>query len=135
MNSVNTVQQHLAYIQKVLTGLNDRLTRITVPPRAVLTSKLQHAQALLASNLETHFRAAADQLIQETEEQIDDYIEHVRTEMSTNVTSCGPLLNIVRGIRAALCQCTADPFVSFRKFQTLLRPNSISNRSCSQKIH
>lgn len=81
MRSVNSVQQHLANVLKMLTKLKDRLTRITLPG-ATLSAKLQHAQALLASNLNKHFRAAADQLVHETEQQIDNYIEYVRMQVS-----------------------------------------------------
>uniref|UniRef100_A0A0R3S523 Prominin-like protein n=1 Tax=Elaeophora elaphi TaxID=1147741 RepID=A0A0R3S523_9BILA len=109
MKNVNPALLNLANALKMLTELNDRLGRIALPSVA-LSAKLQHAQALLSSNLNEYFRAAADQLVQEMEQQISKYIEHVRVQMSTNVSSCVPLFNIVRRTRIALCQAFVDPF-------------------------
>uniref|UniRef100_A0A915PRA3 Prominin-like protein n=1 Tax=Setaria digitata TaxID=48799 RepID=A0A915PRA3_9BILA len=109
MKDVNRAVRNLASALKMLTELNDRLKRLTLPSVA-LTGKLQHAQALLSSNLNEYFRTAADQLVHEMEQQIGNYIQHVRIQMSTNVSSCVPLFNIVRRTRAALCQAFVDPF-------------------------
>lgn len=80
MKDVNPALLNLANALKMLTELNDRLARIALPSVA-LSAKLQHAQALLSSNLNEYFRAAADQLVQEMEQQIEKYIEHVRIQV------------------------------------------------------
>ncbi|CAG9540191.1 unnamed protein product [Cercopithifilaria johnstoni] len=109
IKNVNPVLLNLANALKMLTELNDRLERIALP-NVALSAKLQHAQALLSSNLNEYFRAAADQLVQEMEQQIGKYIEHVRIQMLTNVSSCIPLFNIAKRTRIALCQAFVDPF-------------------------
>ncbi|KAM3725309.1 Prominin-like protein [Dirofilaria immitis] len=109
IRDINPILLNLTNALKNLTELNDRLTRIALPSVA-LSAKLQHAQALLSTNLNEYFRAAADQLVQEMEQQIGKYIEHVRIQMSTNVSSCIPLFNIVKRTRTALCQAFIDPF-------------------------
>uniref|UniRef100_A0A1I7VGL4 Prominin-like protein n=1 Tax=Loa loa TaxID=7209 RepID=A0A1I7VGL4_LOALO len=76
---VNPILLNLASALKMLTELNDRLARIAIPS-VTLSAKLQHAQALLSSNLNEYFRAAADQLVQEMEQQIGKYMEHVRIQ-------------------------------------------------------
>lgn len=80
MKNVNPVLLNLANALKMLTDLNERLERIALPSGA-LSAKLQHAQALLSSNLNEYFRTAADQLVQEMEQQIGKYIEHVRIQV------------------------------------------------------
>uniref|UniRef100_A0A1I8ELV6 Prominin n=1 Tax=Wuchereria bancrofti TaxID=6293 RepID=A0A1I8ELV6_WUCBA len=112
MKDVNPTLLNLANALKMLTELDNQFGRITLPSVA-LSAKLQHAQALLSSNLNEYFRAAADQLVQEMQQQIEQYTEHVRIQMSTNVSSCIPLFNIVKKTRTALCQAFVDPFVSF----------------------
>ncbi|VIO87677.1 Uncharacterized protein BM_BM3187 [Brugia malayi] len=109
MKDVNPTLLNLANGLKMLIELDDRFGRIALPSVA-LSAKLQHAQALLSSNLNEFFRAAADQLVQEMQQQIEQYIEHVRIQMSTNVSSCIPLFNIVKRTRTVLCQAFVDPF-------------------------
>ncbi|KAK6111378.1 Prominin family protein [Brugia pahangi] len=109
MKDVNPTLLNLANGLKMLIELDDQFGRIALPSVA-LSAKLQHAQALLSSNLNEFFRAAADQLVQEMQQQIEQYIEHVRIQMSTNVSSCIPLFNIVKRTRTVLCQAFVDPF-------------------------
>ncbi|VDM95870.1 unnamed protein product [Thelazia callipaeda] len=105
----NPLQRNLATISKLLSELEDRLTRIILPG-TTLSSKLQHAQAMLSSNFNEYFRAAADQLVHEINEQVERYMGHVQKQMSTNASSCIPLSEIAKGASAAFCQYTVDPF-------------------------
>lgn len=82
IRSVNPALLNAANALKILNELNDRLERIALPSVA-LSAKLQHAQALLSTNLNEYFRVAADQLVQEMEQQIRKYIEHVRIQVTT----------------------------------------------------
>ncbi|EJW80377.1 hypothetical protein WUBG_08714, partial [Wuchereria bancrofti] len=79
MKDVNPTLLNLANALKMLTELDNQFGRITLPSVA-LSAKLQHAQALLSSNLNEYFRAAADQLVQEMQQQIEQYTEHVRIQ-------------------------------------------------------
>lgn len=80
MTDINAVLLNLNNALKIFTELNEQLARIALPS-VELSAKLQHAQALLSTNLNEYLQAAANQLVEEMKQQIEKYIEHVRIQV------------------------------------------------------
>lgn len=51
-------------------------------PVSTLLSKLRHAQALLVEDIKSHFEAAAREELNSTVSLVDQYVSHVRKQVS-----------------------------------------------------
>ncbi|CAB3410400.1 unnamed protein product [Caenorhabditis bovis] len=91
-----------------ITLLDQRLTQLQLPVSSLLV-KLQHAQALLSENMKEHFARAAKEEFDQMIAHVDEYIDHVKQDMQTDVTSCVPISRIASYTTSALCQNTIDP--------------------------
>lgn len=120
------LRSRLEALYSNITALDEKLTQLQVPVSSLLV-KLQHAQALLAENMKDHFSRAAKEEFQQMITYIDQYIAHVKNQvtfeskttyklsnfqMESEVTSCEPLSQIARQTTAAVCSYTIDPYVS-----------------------
>ncbi|PAV91213.1 hypothetical protein WR25_09188 isoform D [Diploscapter pachys] len=104
------LRQRLQVLHDNLTRLDTKLNEVQVPISSLI-AKIQHAQALLSENVKLHFEKAAKDEFSALIENIDDYAEHVRTQMQTEVSSCKPIGEIAYFSTAALCSKTVDPLV------------------------
>ncbi|PAV91211.1 hypothetical protein WR25_09188 isoform A [Diploscapter pachys] len=102
------LRQRLQVLHDNLTRLDTKLNEVQVPISSLI-AKIQHAQALLSENVKLHFEKAAKDEFSALIENIDDYAEHVRTQMQTEVSSCKPIGEIAYFSTAALCSKTVDP--------------------------
>lgn len=102
------LRQKLETLHTNITLLDEKLSKLQVPVSSLLV-KLQHAQALLSENIKEHFSRAAKEEFDQLVGNIDHYVKHVKNQMETDVSSCTPLVQIVRHSTAAICNYTIDP--------------------------
>lgn len=82
-NSIEPFRRRIDALYKNINFLNDLLTNMsTSVPTSDLTVRLQHAQALLSSDIDEHFRRALDDFAAEMTADVGQYIEHVKQEVS-----------------------------------------------------
>ncbi|CAI5456132.1 unnamed protein product [Caenorhabditis angaria] len=103
------LRSRLNALYENITTLDQKLTQLQVPVSSLLV-KLQHAQALLSENMKDHFSRGAKEEFENMIANVDKYIEHVKIQMQTEVTSCRPLAEIAKYTTAAVCSYTVDPF-------------------------
>jgi len=88
--------------------LNDHFSFGTFSPSEAVPA-LQHARALLEVDFKGQMEVAAQEVVASLADELTDYIHHVESSVTTDVTSCAPVKDILRNSRAALCSHTIYP--------------------------
>uniref|UniRef100_A0AC34QVR4 Prominin-like protein n=1 Tax=Panagrolaimus sp. JU765 TaxID=591449 RepID=A0AC34QVR4_9BILA len=96
-------------IMQDILQLNDHFSFGTFSPAEAIPA-LQHARALLEVDFDGQMETAAQEVVASLADELTDYINHVETAVSSDVTSCAPVKEILRNSRAALCLHTIYPF-------------------------
>ncbi|VDO34037.1 unnamed protein product [Haemonchus placei] len=115
LEQIKEVDTHSAKPLRIkITSLLKNLTRLNKRsalkmPVSTLLSKLQHAQALLSEDLRGTMEKAAREQLNAILSNINQYVDHVKSQMQHEVSSCAPVRAIISSSTAALCDYTIDP--------------------------
>lgn len=102
------LRKKLMELHHNITELDKKFSEMQIPVSTLL-SKLRHAQALLMEDVKSHFEAAAREELNSTVSLVDQYVQHVRVQMQTEISSCKPIAQLAEHSTAALCNYTIDP--------------------------
>ncbi|CAJ0584579.1 unnamed protein product, partial [Mesorhabditis spiculigera] len=102
------LRSRLEVLYKNLTDLDTRLHELQVPVSSLI-GKLEHAQALLSQDVRSHVEQAARDVLRQLINTFEQYVEHTKFQIENDVSSCGPISDVARNSRAALCGHTIDP--------------------------
>uniref|UniRef100_A0A7E4W0C3 Prominin-like protein n=1 Tax=Panagrellus redivivus TaxID=6233 RepID=A0A7E4W0C3_PANRE len=102
LSTTQPLSHSLDEIMQDLLQLNDHFDFGSFSPADAVPG-LQHARALLEVDFKGQMEVAAGEVIKSLANELDDYIQHVDNAVSTDVTSCTPVKEILRNSRAALC--------------------------------
>ncbi|CAJ0947258.1 unnamed protein product, partial [Mesorhabditis belari] len=102
------LRSRLEILYKNLTVLDTRLHELQVPVSSLI-GKLEHAQALLSQDVRSHVEQAAKDILRQLIGTFESYVGHAKFQIESDVSSCGPISDIARNSRTAVCGHTIDP--------------------------
>jgi len=108
----DSLRRRLLSVAENLTLLNDQIPQLTKEvPNWVLIAK--NAQGLLASNLTGYARAVAADVVKRLQTFVDEYLQHITTQLDTEVSSCEPLTQAANAVYVSVCSHALQPFNAF----------------------